>query len=970
MTNVKSTKKALIASILSLCMCFSMLLGTTFAWFTDSVTSANNVITAGNLDVELYWTTTPKDDDSWKPVTATSSVFDTTLWEPGKTQVVYLKVKNEGTLALQYKLGVNVAGEVPSTNKYGEEFKLSSFIEYGVVDGATEYDDRTDAIAAVSSVATKLNVAYNSGAIDLAAGAEKFVTMVVYMPTTVGNEANYDKDAKIATIKLGLNVFATQTTFEEDSFGKDYDTGIEFPIVTTAEELIAALQNGQSVKLDKDITLEDGQSIVIPASAVATYSMRAATPAIVIDLNGNTITGTMHKDAGAVIKNEGNLIIKNGTISSTANNGGSAIMNKGTLVVENVTLNGAPNADGSWPSYAVNNVGVMTITDSKITSFHGAVCSYAEGAIITMNNTDVEMAGIPGFTSHGIYTYNGGKVVVNGGNIANKATDQNSTGASVINGNVEIYGGTFTGRIENYYGTPVIYGGTFSVDPKAFIATGCESTGNGDGTYTVGMTNETLTDALGDAKAGDTIKVPVGTYTFPASSLKEGVTLNCAPGTVFEGNSKLNINGATVIGATFSNPTGIAADQTINGTFKDCTFTGQNGLRWCYAGETVVFENCVFDGSTYGVHFDGGANEVVFKDCTLSGFNAMGGAITKLTMEGCTFKANDRSGYNGINLWGNTDLVNCTFVFDGTKTEWVDLCGDNKTVTFTNCVVTDGTTETPIETVVGDYGAGNTIIVDGDYVAKTADALRTIAKNATGDVTVRLGADITLGDDTTQKEMGAYFLNATSVTIIGNGKKLTLKGKMPGNDWHDQFYAGIIAPNAEVTVKDVTIVNEKLDKNGNPYSADRESVYTMVRGTEVLFENVNFDGGVQVKNNTKFVNCSFKEDILVEENGYATNGMFCVFIDFQYKADAVCTVDFEGCTFDASGYGCVKVAGDEGANITVNVKDCSFTNTCPSNSWSKTTPKYDVKMTGSNITGKDLGGNKWSDGANAGFGNG
>ena len=93
MTNVKSTKKALIASILSLCMCFSMLLGTTFAWFTDSVTSANNIITAGNLDVELYYQVEGQTD--WTKVTDQTSIFKKdALWEPGYTEVVKLKVVN------------------------------------------------------------------------------------------------------------------------------------------------------------------------------------------------------------------------------------------------------------------------------------------------------------------------------------------------------------------------------------------------------------------------------------------------------------------------------------------------------------------------------------------------------------------------------------------------------------------------------------------------------------------------------------------------------------------------------------------------------------------------------------------------------------------------------------------------------------------------------------------------------------
>ena len=54
MTKMKATKRALFLSFVSLFLCFTMLLGTTYAWFTDSVTSATNIITAGNLDVELY----------------------------------------------------------------------------------------------------------------------------------------------------------------------------------------------------------------------------------------------------------------------------------------------------------------------------------------------------------------------------------------------------------------------------------------------------------------------------------------------------------------------------------------------------------------------------------------------------------------------------------------------------------------------------------------------------------------------------------------------------------------------------------------------------------------------------------------------------------------------------------------------------------------------------------------------------
>ena len=226
------------------------------------------------------------------------------------------------------------------------------------------------------------------------------------------------------------------------------------------ESLQEAFNAGGNITLLCDVTVDE--TVVLADDKTA-----------VLDLNGKTITGTMHKSVGAVVENNGTLTIKNGTISSTAANGGSAVMNNGTLTFEGATLNGAPNADGSWPSYTVNNTAVMTANNTKFTSYHGSVSSYGEGAVVTLINSEIDMAGIPGFTSHGIYTYSDGKVVVNGGTYANKATDQVTSGASVINGAVEVNAGTFTGRIENYYGTPVLKGGTYSVEPnKKFLADG------------------------------------------------------------------------------------------------------------------------------------------------------------------------------------------------------------------------------------------------------------------------------------------------------------------------------------------------------------------------------------------------------------------------------------------------------------------------------------------------------------------
>lgn len=197
---------------------------------------------------------------------------------------------------------------------------------------------------------------------------------------------------------------------------------------------------------------------------------------------------------------------------------------------------------------------------------------------------------------------------------------------------------------------------------------------------------EELTNVLSELTEGvpTTISLGSGRYTFPSTDLTDDVTLICEEGTVFEGTSSLSSNGATVVGATFSNPTGNAVNGNVNGVFKDCTFTGSNGLQGCYAGETVVFEDCVFEGSRYCVHFDGGANDVKFIGCTFSGFNAFGDGITQLTFEDCTFDS-DRT-----NLYGNTTMIRCEFAFDGTNyDEGIDCLTLDKTYVFEDCTVCD-----------------------------------------------------------------------------------------------------------------------------------------------------------------------------------------------------------------------------------------------------------------------------------------
>ena len=135
-TKKSSTKRSLMMSVLSLFLCVAMLAGTTFAWFTDSVASKNNVIVAGNLDIELEYKTVRNGvlSDKWETVSDRDDIFDpNAYWEPGRTEVVYLKVSNLGSLALKYQLGVNVVKDNPGTNVADEEFYLSDYLVFKTV---------------------------------------------------------------------------------------------------------------------------------------------------------------------------------------------------------------------------------------------------------------------------------------------------------------------------------------------------------------------------------------------------------------------------------------------------------------------------------------------------------------------------------------------------------------------------------------------------------------------------------------------------------------------------------------------------------------------------------------------------------------------------------------------------------------------------------------------------------------------
>ena len=1082
MTRKYSTKKALISSILALVMCFSMLLGTTFAWFTDSVTSANNIIQSGNLDIELeYWNGT-----EWVDVAGKSDIITNKLWEPGVTEVAYLRVANAGSLALKYQLGVNILSETAGVNVAGEEFLLSDYIQFGIVEdvnGETgAYADRNAAVSAVTE-AKKISAGYTKSS-SMAPDTELYLALVVYMPETVGNEANHD-GTNVPTIELGINVFATQAAAEKDSFDEFYDVNSASFTTEEANELL--LQN-------KDVTLincnEPNGVLYVPADYTGTLTLNNVTIASVqqlppassfaarattttttttnivilgdvtiiatadgmsaitaraLNITGNGILYAAgkgnagfgiggldtesiiidgvaisyvegghaygvgsdtkyYKDApeggaaigsgldGAVITLNNVTIgkaiggskaaaigaryhvgvtvnITNSTIgyaeggvsaaaiggsrvSNGANESGTTINITGSTITaqggaygagigsgydthcqsaqplctiniadSNITANGGKYAAGVGTGYhhaalageiknstvtatsgdkyykdtytGAQDIGFgvtdparegqqtdsailyngeeIAITDAPIyvkladgffydESINTYLISTAEGmkafadsvnkysnyeypyqnaTVLLMN--DIDFGGAE-WTPIGDYRFSAnrfcGTFDGQGHTVSNfqitKKTDKNDSNKSSYGffGNVEgtvknltvanatvssyAYTGALIGRlnsglVENchvvnstvapsYWQGGIMIGqvnggtvknctvsnstisgksalggmfGPVTTENSNILFENCTVTdsainqvGSFGGSYDkyfggmfgyletneegrIDINNCTVTNTtvkgeastklsgdndgniyfdgasvvndaaeLEDALAnGETkIQLAAGTYTFPASSLSGDETIICAPGTVFEGTSSLNINGATVVGATFdAGNKDTSVSGTINGTFKDCTFTGgSEGVRWCYtnAGDTVIFENCVFEATLRGIHFDGMDGDVKFINCEINGFNAIGGSGT-VTFEGCTF-GNDASRYNGLNMYCNTVLTDCTFNYISGKTNFIDFEAAGKSLTITNCTATlDGAVANVLDFVGGTYRDQTNITVDG-----------------------------------------------------------------------------------------------------------------------------------------------------------------------------------------------------------------------------------------------------------------
>lgn len=342
----KSMKKALISSVLVLALCFTMLIGTTFAWFTDSATSTGNTIKTGKLDIVL--SQYDKESNSYVDITDdTDPIFDeTTLWEPNATHVRYFEIKNNGTLALKFNVALNV---------YNIEKNLNEVLAYAVIPNADANSVTAwDASKGVDLVEGKNVTTYENK--SLLPGESCKFAIAVHMDHNAGNQ--YQN----ASVTFDINVIAGQLNYESDSFGPDYDLYSSYPGFGYA--IFGANSGGATVEIRGNDGYKVG-SATIPVEAVAST-------------NDGEVTVTVEKTSE--VYSDNNFSVATGLEAVTFDvkvNG----LKEGNTVPVQVTLKVLPGMDpasvtlyhygneiDSFYDYSTGNIYFETATFSPFTA--------------------------------------------------------------------------------------------------------------------------------------------------------------------------------------------------------------------------------------------------------------------------------------------------------------------------------------------------------------------------------------------------------------------------------------------------------------------------------------------------------------------------------------------------------------------------------------------------------------------------
>ena len=244
--NKRITKRALFMSFVSLFICFTMLLGTTYAWFTDSVSSGVNTIVSGNLDIGLYHSSKTVAKEPVGIGTKLFALSDDHKWEPGAMVYERFTIVNEGNLALKYQFTINAQNATVVRDADGNPVSFADMLKVVVIEDKNfDYSNRENIKALTSwknletfSLGGELNA---PDPVSITNPHDVFgdvYGVVIYWEPSDNDYLFNMKDGTTVSVDLGVNLFATQMEAEIDSFGDDYDE--EADDSTTASTTVVA----------------------------------------------------------------------------------------------------------------------------------------------------------------------------------------------------------------------------------------------------------------------------------------------------------------------------------------------------------------------------------------------------------------------------------------------------------------------------------------------------------------------------------------------------------------------------------------------------------------------------------------------------------------------------------------------------------------------------------------------------------
>lgn len=436
MNNTKTTKRTLLTSAFSMIICVAMLIGTTFAWFTDSASTGVNKIQAGNLNVQLlmYDGSNYVDiSDDTKAIFGTGSLAQNnnaqTLWEPGKTQVAYLAIKNNGKLALKYKVALDV------TNVRNNLYEV---MEYAITPDATNTNRVTDW---TSGNSVNVGTQFVANDVSLAVGATHYFALSVHMKKEAGNTYQNGE------VDFDLTVYAAQLSSEEDSFGKTYDENATYEIAVNpnaqpvdftnyATETEFVLNNYTDLKAFANELNVNGKSFSGKTVKLGADIDLANTEWTPIGQTGGNGTTTWFQGTF----DGGNHTIKNLAISASAWDEGAnyaaglfGFIDAGGATIKNLTIDGARVEGHHWTGavvgYLTGTVENCHVKNATITSTHANsdACGDKVGAVVGyINTTDSVVSGCTAY-----------KCTIKAGRDAGQIVGCNTVSASVTDCSAE-----------------------------------------------------------------------------------------------------------------------------------------------------------------------------------------------------------------------------------------------------------------------------------------------------------------------------------------------------------------------------------------------------------------------------------------------------------------------------------------------------------------------------------------------------